>query len=202
MKLISIILTLFLSFFAPLNLIGTNPDPADAEIMARCMWGECRGMPSTAEKAAVAWCILNRVDDERWPNTIKEVITQPSQFTGYLRSNPVDEELLWIANDVLERWEKEKAGEEDVGRVLPREYCFFVNGYNGHNNFGTSWPIGRKIWDWSLPDPYEERIEENDEFDPAAFQIQYRQFDGMEDGTERPWYSRGRIDRNADSFTH
>jgi len=94
LKLISIILTLFLSLFAPLNLIGTNPDPADAEIMARCMWGECRGAQSTQEKAAVAWCILNRVDDERWPDTIKEVITQPTQFTGYLRSNPIDKELL------------------------------------------------------------------------------------------------------------
>lgn len=159
-------------------------------------------MPSTAEKAAVAWCILNRVDDERWPNTIKEVITQPSQFTGYLRSNPVDEELLWIANDVLERWEREKAGEEDVGRVLPREYCFFVNGYNGHNNFGTSWPIGRKIWDWSLPDPYEERIEENGNFDATVFQDQYRQFSGMEDDPMLPGYSYDRINHNASSITH
>lgn len=189
---------------APSNFLSEPPDSADAEIMARCMWGECRGMPSTKEKAAVAWCILNRVDDDRWPGTIKEVITQPNQFTGYRSSNPVDEELLWIANDVLGRWESEKAGDEDVGRVLPREYCFFVSGYNGHNNFGTSWPIGREIWDWSLPDPYteEERIEENDEFDATAFQDQYRQFSGMEDGPVLPGYSHNRINRNADSIIH
>ena len=192
MKLISIILTLFLSLFAPLNLIGTNPDPADAEIMARCMWGECRGAPSTQEKAAVAWCILNRVDDERWPDTIKEVITQPTQFTGYLRSNPIDKELLWLANDVLDRWEREKAGEEEVGRVLPRDYCYFVKGRGRQNNFSTTWPVGSKIWDWSLEDPYEE-IEKVEEVELTPFIEQYQYFE--ENSVVRP-------DTSTSTFAH
>lgn len=44
------------------------------------------------EMAAVAWCILNRVDSTEtfFPDTIVEVVTQDSQFHGYSESNPVD----------------------------------------------------------------------------------------------------------------
>ena len=38
-------------------------DEADAEMLARVMWGEARGLPEM-EQAAVAWCVLNRVDAE------------------------------------------------------------------------------------------------------------------------------------------
>lgn len=192
MKILSLFLAFFLSF-APCIVDRAAEPPEDAKIMARCMWGECRGMPTKMEQAAVAWCILNRVDDDRWPNTIKGVITQPSQFTGYLSSNPVDEELLDLAIDVLERWEREKNGEEKVGRVLPREYCFFVSSGTGHNNFSTTWPVGREIWDWSLEDPYTEKERtEQDELSAVHFQSEYRPFDGLEDGSNipRPDYDR------------
>lgn len=128
----------------------TAVDDSDAEIMARCMWGECRGAPSTMEKAAVAWCILNRVDDPRFPDTIRGVITQPHQFTGYSASHPVDPELLWIARDVIGRWQT--GGE---GRVLPEDYLYFVAG-GGCNKFSKTWPVGRDTWDWSAEDIYEE----------------------------------------------
>lgn len=136
----------------------TAVNQSDAEIMARMMWGECRGAPSTMEKAAVAWCVLNRVDDDRYPDTIKGVITQPNQFTGYRASNPVDPELLWIANDVITRWQTD--GE---GRVLPETYIYFVAG-GGCNKFSEVWPVGRDTWDWSAEDPYKEE-EENDDLD-------------------------------------
>lgn len=133
-------------------------DNSDAEIMAKCLWGECRGAPSTMEKAAVAWCILNRVDSDKYPDTIREVITQPNQFTGYKAGNPVDPELLWIANDVITRWQT--GGE---GRVLPETYIYFVAG-GGCNKFSEVWPVGRKVWDWSMEDPYKEE-EKNDDPD-------------------------------------
>lgn len=127
---------------------------ADAQYIAKTIWGEARGC-SKMEQAAVAWCILNRVDNENpyFPDTISGVVKQPSQFTGYCGRNPVDDELLELANDVLARWEQEKNGETDVGRVLPERYLYF--GGNGrHNRFRTQsgWD---DVWDWSCENPYE-----------------------------------------------
>ncbi len=42
------------------------PDATEVEMIAKTIWGEARGTSMT-EKAAVAWCILNRVDSgEYW----------------------------------------------------------------------------------------------------------------------------------------
>ena len=43
------------------------PDEAEVEMLARLIWGEARGIPSDMHKAAVVWCVLNRVDAEGWP---------------------------------------------------------------------------------------------------------------------------------------
>ena len=75
-------------------------DTAEAELIAKCVWGEARGC-STTEQAAVMWCILNRVDAGY--GTVTEVITAPYQFTGYRSSNPIDEEIYNLAVDVLTR---------------------------------------------------------------------------------------------------
>ena len=153
----------------------------EARMLAKCMWGECRGVESTMERAAVAWTILNRVDDVRFPDTIPDVIGQPNQFTGYSWSNPVDDELLDLAMDVIVRWYRERDGEDAVGRILPREYVYFV-GRNGRNYFGDEWPISR-TWDWSLEDPYVadyvgEQEHDNDEFSESQqFVDEYRRFD-------------------------
>lgn len=127
---------------------------ADAQYIAKTIWGEARGC-TKMEQAAVAWCILNRVDNENpyFPDTISGVVKQPSQFSGYSKYNPVDEELLELAEDVLARWEKEKNGETDVGRVLPEQYLYF--GGNGRTNrFRTQYSYD-DIWDWSCANPYE-----------------------------------------------
>lgn len=39
-------------------------DEAEVEMLARLIWGEARGVASDTEKAAVVWCVLNRVDAE------------------------------------------------------------------------------------------------------------------------------------------
>lgn len=57
-----------------------------------------------------------------------------------------------IARDVLCRWYAEKRGTTDVGRVLPREYCFFT-GDGKHNYFTTEWR-GGTVWGWSAATPY------------------------------------------------
>ena len=168
-------------------LISSNISTSeDAEIMAKMMWGECRGIDSKMEQAATAWCVLNRVDDERWGDTIREVITQPHQFTGYRPSNPVDPELLELAQDVIDRWQAEKDGQTDVGRVLPKEYTFFAQGGGGHNNFSETWPIS-KIWDWSLDDPYGKEEE-----DGVLSESGHRDTDGLGSDSGEPVYRDGR----------
>ncbi len=123
----------------------------DINALARTMWGEARGISSKAEKAAVAWCILNRVD-AGYGKTILAVVSAPGQFYGYSSSYPLDDELVELAKDVLTRWYREKDGETDVGRTLPSDYYYF-SGRNGHNWFRKEYK-STTYWDWSLPNPY------------------------------------------------
>ena len=122
--------------------------------IARTVWGEARGCSKT-EQAAVVWCILNRVDSSirYMPDNIIDVITQKHQFLGYVETFPVTEEIRELVIDVLTRWEMEKAGVENVGRVLPPEYMWF-HGDGRHNHFRDSYSDGNR-WDWSLDSPYE-----------------------------------------------
>ena len=133
-----------------------TPDEAEVEMLAKTIWGEARGVKSTTEKAAVAWCILNRVDSEGYAcgGDIEYVLTFPGQFAGYNENNPVTAECKEIAADVLTRWAVEKAGAEDAGRVLPKQYIYFT-GDGEHNHFTDEWK-GGNTWDWSLPSPYED----------------------------------------------
>lgn len=129
------------------------PDEADIEYIAKTIYGEALIVKSDTERAAVAWCILNRVDAKGYPDTIEGVVTAPYQFHGYDEDHPVIEELRDLAIDVLQRWYAEKNGETQVGRVLPEGYCFFVG--DGFENYFTDEWKGTDYWDWSLPSPYE-----------------------------------------------
>lgn len=53
----------------------------------------------------VAWVTLNRVQDKRWPNTICQVVYQPSQFSWTL-----DEKKRWSGADSKEKpqWQTAK----------------------------------------------------------------------------------------------
>lgn len=133
-----------------------TPNEDEVEMLAKTIWGEARGVKSTTEKAAVAWCILNRVDSKGYAcgGDIEFVLTFPGQFVGYNEDNPVTDECKEIAADVLTRWALEKAGVEDAGRVLPKQYIYFT-GDGKHNYFTDEWK-GGNTWDWSLPSPYED----------------------------------------------
>lgn len=136
---------------------------ADAKALAQMAWGECRGVNSltangvtvtgTYQKAAVMWCALNRYD-AGYADSIIDVITAPYQFYGYSANNPVDNELLELAYDVLDRWEREHLQGGDVGRVLPAEYLFFV-GDGQYNYFRDEFKNGAR-YTWELPDIYAE----------------------------------------------
>lgn len=127
---------------------------SDVELIAKTVWQEARGIPSKAEQAAVVWCILNRVDDDRWGDTIAEVVTAPHQF-AYDAGAPVTDELRQLAEDVLERWKREKEGETEVGRVLPAGYVFF-DGDGSHNHFRREYEHTGEYWEFEAESPYGE----------------------------------------------
>lgn len=139
-----------------------KPERADVECVARTLWHECRGVESTAEKAAVVWCILNRVDNERWANNIYDVCTEPDQF-AYEANAPLDPELMWLAEDVITRWNMENDRWDDVGRTLPYNYYFFSG--TGKRNWFRKEYRSSDNWDWSLPDPYAKETNEEGEAD-------------------------------------
>lgn len=121
--------------------------------LAKCIYGEDRsGKGLVQKKAAVIWCILNRLDTGKW-NTVMEVITAPHQFSGYNTNNPVEDWAVELVKDVVLRYELEKLGYEDVGRVLPNTWLFFAAGGGEENRFRETYE-SREYWDWSLPDPY------------------------------------------------
>lgn len=120
----------------------------DAVMLAKLVKTEAGGLDYT-EQSAVIWCVLNRAD--RWGMTIEDVITAPGQF-AYHSGTAVQEDFVWLAHDVLNRWEAEKAGQKNAGRTLPEEYLWF-SGDGRHNYFRDAYR-GGNVWDWSLESPY------------------------------------------------
>lgn len=124
----------------------------EVEMLAKAVWGEYRA-PDKTKQAAVVWCILNRVDAPCFPDNITDVVTASNQFTGYKESNPIDPEIVELVEDVLSRWKIEDTAVGWVGRVLPKEYCWFRG--NGHDNlFRNSYNGDYDIWEWTLDSPY------------------------------------------------
>lgn len=105
---------------------------ADVIALAQMLYGEARGCTVDNQMKCV-WCVLNRVDDTRFPDTIIGVVSAPGQFHGYSPNFPVWDNLYAVALDVLTRWSLEKQG-VTVERELPNTYLWFT-GYNGSNHF-------------------------------------------------------------------
>ena len=102
----------------------------DVVAVAKMLWGEARGC-TRDNQIKCAWVVVNRVDDERFPDTIQGVLEQPSQFHGYDPTFPVTDELYDVAFDVLTRWSYEKQG-IPVRRELPSSFLWFTG--NGVEN--------------------------------------------------------------------
>lgn len=126
----------------------------DAMMMARVMFLEARGIQSKTEIACVGWTILNRVDAGY--GSISAVITAPNQFAYSASASTTSDygyDLIALATDVLDRWSREKAGQSNVGRVLPKGYLWYA-GDGKHNYFRNQYQGGTR-WTYSLPSPYE-----------------------------------------------
>ena len=109
--------------------IPWEPDPADVDFISRTIWGECRGC-CEAEQRAQAWCILNLVDDPRFPGTMAEVVSAAYQFQGYSLSNPA-EPFRELAREILILWHN---GEHEIPADM-----VFCSGDGKHQTFRTDW---------------------------------------------------------------
>ena len=124
---------------------------ADVDMLARLIYTEARGVRSKTEQAAVVWCVLNRLDNPNRPQkTIAEVVCAPHQF-DYRPWAPVLPEFEELAADVLKRWQAERDGQADVGRVLPPEYQYF-EGWGGRNWFSAKWK-SQEYWGLGVGQP-------------------------------------------------
>ena len=102
----------------------------DVAAMAKMIWGEARGC-TRDNQIKCAWVVCNRVDDDRFPDTIQGVLSQPHQFHGYSESFPATDELYEVAFGVLTRWSYEKQG-IPVRRELASSFLWFTG--NGREN--------------------------------------------------------------------
>lgn len=108
-----------------------EPDPwtdEDVEAIARTLSGECYE-DKPHDKRLVAEVILNRVSNERWGDTVIEVVTQKSQFHGYWNpSRDISDNDREIAAQALRDWYA-----NDCAALS--EYLFFEAGPNRENVF-------------------------------------------------------------------
>lgn len=104
--------------------------------------------------AALGWCQCNHVD-AGYGKRLSDVQI-PGRF-AYRSDAPTrtayGTDLLALAHDVLDRWSAERAGQTNVGRVLPKGY----NWYGGDgivNRFRNSYNRPWTKWGFYLPSPY------------------------------------------------
>lgn len=75
----------------------------EAEYIAKVLYGTAANNSSKG-KELVTWCILNRVENDLYPDTIQEVCQQKDQWMGYSDSNPIMRDLYDIAYKIVSDW--------------------------------------------------------------------------------------------------
>lgn len=143
---------------------------ADARILALSIQGEAALARTTAEKAAVAWVILNALECNEHGfgaiHSVSDVVKNPAAIQGYTtlkkRGIEPEAEYLELAIDVLARYAMERAGWEWVGRIIPSTYHWWMGDGYRVNYFCDSYHYGSlatakaHAWDWSWASPYED----------------------------------------------
>lgn len=74
----------------------------EGEFLARMLYAYRNN--SERDLRTAIWCALNRVDSIGYPNSVKEVCQQSSQWMGYSDDNPILNNLYEIAIKELETW--------------------------------------------------------------------------------------------------
>lgn len=134
----------------------------DVIAFAQGAYGEGWVTQSDTEMSQIMWSFCNRYDsgDPFYRNcdSLYDIVAQyygtdSQQYHGYDPNNPIEERLVNLARDVLDRWSAEKQGVTDVGRTLPAEYLYFW-GDGRHNHFTNEWRGGIE-YDGHLGTPYD-----------------------------------------------
>lgn len=99
-----------------------------AAILSQVVCTESADLPAREERMAVAWCVLNRVDSEQFPDTVWEVVNQHGQFSLYSLENEIDPDIY------RECWYVAAGHITGSERSLPEEYVFY-QGDGKHNYF-------------------------------------------------------------------
>ncbi len=102
----------------------------EIRLMSQAVYGEARGEPYVGQ-VAIAAVILNRVENEKFPDTVSGVIFQPGAFTA------VSDGQIWMAPDETSR----KAVMDAINGWDPAEGCIY------YFNPGTA----TSKWIWSRP---------------------------------------------------
>lgn len=127
------------------NTLVPAADPADMRRLAQMVWGEARGVDLKVEQEAVIWCVFNRIDDPRFPDTVAEICTH-SQFHGYDPNNPVEPEFYDMALEVWNEWNRVNLGDPTAVRLLPAEFVYF-HGDGERNWFRTDYEVFDNFWE-------------------------------------------------------
>ena len=110
---------------------------ADVDMVAKTVWGEARGC-TPDEWRLVAWTILQRIDDPRWPDTFAAVIMEPNQFSGYHGANPVDDGIREVCFAAIQDW-AHGAEPPTHSTYAPTAPYLFFDGDGQHNWFRGTW---------------------------------------------------------------
>ena len=76
---------------------------AEAEYIAKLLYGQARYNSPEVQKA-IAWLIINRVESPCYPNSVQEVVEQPSQWMGYNDNNIIEDRLYEVALTAVNDW--------------------------------------------------------------------------------------------------
>ena len=89
---------------------------AEADSLARVLYGVKDNDENDLK--TYCWCVFNRVDNPAYPDTLEDVIAQPSQWMRYDPTNPILESLYQIAREQLDDWHT------NTHRPVSNEYVF------------------------------------------------------------------------------
>ena len=85
-----------------------DPAPAEdseAKLLARMLYGYYQAGATRADQwELIAWVAVNRTEASLWPEELREVLLQPEQWQGFSEGNPILQDILTVAENVLEVW--------------------------------------------------------------------------------------------------
>ena len=126
----------------------TYPIKMKWKLSQRCSMGKLVVSHPTWKKAACVWCVLNRVNDPRFPDTILKVLEAPYRS----RIQRVPRCLRKCGGRVVSQ---KTCRHTRGGASFLLNIFFFTGGDLGRNNhFVKEWGSENR-WDWSLASPYE-----------------------------------------------